>query len=520
MSMSRMTQTKPPRRALRGRAVTLGLVALLSTWVWNEGSRAQDPAAARLLDEARRLQAVDEAGALEAYDLLSRQFPDDALAPKAVLEIAELSRARRDATATERALDHLIERYGRSPEAAEAYRMKSEILFEVARNEAELEDARATARRVSLLFGPDRYPILPARERALALSGTIGALLGDPGAVADFSAVIENDPLGPHHAEARLGLGRSLLARGDWQAAIEALQGLLDLAETTDATSGVVPAEATLAPARALLSLIHRRYIRPQTGQPFFAQAKVFAPALGLEQASGVAAAANGEVVVTDGGQPLVALVDATGTVVARTATRGLERPFWGRDGRPAALADDGLVRPFGGSAIRLDDLDKDGPLKGLLAVASGRIGGHLAVAKSHSGLLRYAVGSWPPKTVIEAGKQDLVDLDRGPEGRTYVLDKRSGSVRRVDARDRVVTVVQGTWKRAWALAIDQLGYFFVLDRGEARIHVYDAAGNPVTTVGPAIGSITLRAPNDITVDGSGRLVIADAKLPHLVRVE
>ncbi len=116
----------------------------------------------------------------------------------------------------------------------------------------------------------------------------------------------------------------------------------------------------------------------------------------------------------------------------------------------------------------------------------------------------------------------DLTDLERDGFGRLYLLDAEGKKVLRLGLDRRTVeTAVQGAWKKAAALALDALGNFYVLDRGNRRIEVYDARGKLTGAAGPILGGgIELRDPQDLAVDGSGRLVLTDRKLPFVVVLE
>ena len=58
-------------------------------------------------------------------------------------------------------------------------------------------------------------------------------------------------------------------------------------------------------------------------------------------------------------------------------------------------------------------------------------------------------------------------------------------------------------------------------DSTSRTISVYGPDGSPLNSLGPTFpGGIELRAPEDLAVDGTGRIFIADSKLSALVVVE
>ena len=71
------------------------------------------------------------------------------------------------------------------------------------------------------------------------------------------------------------------------------------------------------------------------------------------------------------------------------------------------------------------------------------------------------------------------------------------------------------------ANSVARLGRMYVLDRGSRTVLVYDADGQRLDSLGPQLGGgIELRSPVDLAVDGSGRLFIADEKLPFVAVLE
>ena len=105
-----MYRAKP----LIGLAFLLTLVAAVPP-----PAAAQEAAAERLYAQARRLLQGGEAeAALEELRLLVQQFPEDRLAPKALLRVAEIRRAQGDFENTRRTLEKLSSEYGRSIETS------------------------------------------------------------------------------------------------------------------------------------------------------------------------------------------------------------------------------------------------------------------------------------------------------------------------------------------------------------------------------------------------------------------
>lgn len=350
---------------------------------------AQEPAAERLYAQARRqLQAGDAEGALEEFQLLVQQFPQDRLAPTALLRAAEIRRAQGDLESTRGALEKLRTDYGRSLESAAAFVMQAEIEFQVARRVADVEEARATFRRVPLLYGRESYPDLESRVRARLRTGELSLQLGDvEGAVAEFLATVEDETAGRWTGRAKLLLATALTRHGDWIAACEVLQRLAS--ESDSATSSA----ADRASAVRLLSLIHRRIVRPLTGlSPWPNTTRYPAAGLQLREPTGVAAAEDGRLVITDPKLPLVALVGAGGQVEQRSALKDARRPGWSA-GAPFVVTGSGITLPF-------DDTQsprfleprpgKEKFLEDLLAAERGPFGDWFVAAKAWKSLLSF----------------------------------------------------------------------------------------------------------------------------------
>ena len=183
-------------------------VLMLGAWAV-PSVQAQEAAAERLFREAQRLEdSGDPEAALAELRLLTRQFPNDRLAPKALFQIVQLSHARGDDSGTQSALDQLLQAYPRSEEAAAAFVLQADIRLAAAQSRSDLEEARKTFRRVPLLYGRESHPRLADRSRALIRSGEIGLRLGEYAvAASDFLQVIEDEPPSLWSGRAPLGSG-------------------------------------------------------------------------------------------------------------------------------------------------------------------------------------------------------------------------------------------------------------------------------------------------------------------------
>ena len=487
---------------------------------------AQDPAAERLFADARRiLQGGDPDTALESFQLLVQQFPNDRLAPKSLLRIAEIRRALGDFQQTSTALERLRTEYGRSLESAAAFVMQAEIQTEQARRTEDLDEARSTFRRVPLLFGRESYPDLEVRVRARIRTGELSLQLGDyQSAVSELLAAVEDEPPSRWSGTARLLLAKALSRQGNWLAAAEVLQRLASEADAVAPDGTALTSEADRATAVRLLSLIHRRIVRTMSGRPPWQNTNRY-PAAGLQlrEAGGVAASEDGQLVISDPRQKMAILVASDGTVSQRVTVPDVGRPGWSA-GAPFVVTKNAVSLPFEGrvSPRFLEPRPgKEKFLSDLIAAERGPFGDWFILAKGWRSLLSFE-SPRQGQELLATAKPDLVDTAQDTLGRIYALDGKGKKVMRVGLdRRSASTVLQGTWKRPAAIDLDPFGNLYVLDRGNRTIDLYDPDGNRQARVGPVFaGGIELRNPVDIAVDGSGRLFIADTKLPFVVLLD
>ena len=160
--------------------------------------------------------------------------------------------------------------------------------------------------------------------------------------------------------------------------------------------------------------------------------------------------------------------------------------------------------------------------LKGLEAAERGFFGHWFILAKGWKGLLSFETRR-KGQELLGRHNPDFNDLARDGRGRIYALDRKEKNVSRlaIDRRWDGIVLEGSGWKRPQALAIDRLGRMYVLDRGSRTVLVYDADGQRLDSLGPQLGGgIELRSPVDLAVDGSGRLFIADEKLPFVAVLE
>ncbi len=480
---------------------------------------AADRPALRLLREsAREAQEGNLAAALRGYEQLVRQFPESPEAPEALLRIARARLGQGAADTAGEAARGLVDGFPRSPQAAGGWVVLGAIEADRAREPRGLEQARNTLRNAWLLFDRAGYPTLDSRAQARVLSADLALGQGAIGeAKASYLAAIEDEVASPWGPPARVGLGTALLIEGEWEAAAELFQSALDRAGEPQADGG-----RAIGVARRRLTLIHRLAVRPAAGESPWLRARALTLGDTLKRPVGVAAREDGRVAITDAaGEVVVAGPD--GAVAGRYRLPDPERPSWDDHGDLAAIGAGVARLPIAGESLSFRDPDssRGEPLKKVRAVERGFFGDWLVLAAKPDRVLHYAADLAPQKPLAGRATEPQ-DLARDLLGRIYVLDGKTGRVSRfAPGGAESEAVAAGRWKKPEAIAVDAAGNLYVLDRDTARVDILSSAGAAPMSLGPVLpGGIELRSPQDVAVDGSGRIFIADPKLGAILVVE
>ena len=526
-----MTETLVHQPASRRRCLTVVVVGVVvcASFVATEGvSYAQDPVAARLLDQADQLsRRGDVAGTLQTYQDLVSRFPGDERAPVALLRLAEGRWAAGDPEGASAAIGQLRERYGQAPSAAGAWVLEGEMQWQNALSVDDLRTAHTTLGRVSALFGRLEYPDPIWRRRAGAARGQLSLLLGDLDlAAAEFLAVVEDEPVGSGTAEAQIALAEVLTYRKEWSAAAEILQRVVDRGPANENESD----ESAIAPdmlARRRLSLLHRTVFRPKLRRsPWTAMRRLEAPGRGLSNPVGLAVAPNGRVVVTDDGADLALTFGADGVLVATTVVDRGGFPWTGPEGELYVLDRRVIQRPLGQTlpvTFAVPDGGRVRNLENLRAGARGVLDEWFILDTGRRRVVRFDRQRQYSATLVERDSgSEIVDLALDRQGRLYALDGRQNRVIRF-AIDGAAegTVASREWRRPEALTVDGVGNLYVLDRDEKTIDVFDPDGTLLLTYGPLLPDGTeLSEPRDLAVDDAGRLYLVDRDLDAVFILE
>ena len=500
----------------RGTALVLA-ICLLEGLARAAGAGAQDVDALERLEQAeQRASQGDFAGAAQLFDDVSRRFPDDRLAPVALLRLAESRWRSGDAGGAERALAELRSRHGDAPSAAGAAVLEGRMMMVRAFGRDGLQRAFVTFGQVSSQFPRDVYPDPTWRHQAALERGRILTLLGEPDlAAAAFLTAVEDDPLDGGTATARLALADAFLHLGQWTEAAEVLQRVVD----GDVADGATDVERRAAvEARHRLTLLHRTVFRPLVGQVTWTSVRQLqAPGEGWRDPIGVDVSRTGHVVVADEGLDLALTFDPSGVLLATTAAERLRRPWW--EGDQAYVLDRAQVRqPLSGSMHTFQIPLGDAPemMRDLRAGAVDPLGVWVLLDDDLGWVVRFDPNGTYLSTVhTEQRGEEIVDVAADRRGRLWLLDRDGDRVLRFGL-DGVPDgpVVTGEWRRPEALTVDAIGNVYVLDRDAKIVDVFAPDGRLTLRLGPRLPDGTeMRSPRDVAVDASGRLYLADRDL-------
>ncbi|MCY3970790.1 MAG: hypothetical protein OXG74_12710, partial [Acidobacteria bacterium] len=197
-----------------------------------------------------------------------------------------------------------------------------------ARSAGDLARARGELLALSRRLPASEHPQSAVRSRALVEASALGRRTGDTAkAAGELLRVLEREAESEWTPRAHYELGELLLARGDWQGAVDHLrlarEGWLRQA------AGAEPASGLADVALDRMTLIHRLILRPLTGREPWSRSRPYLPEqVGIERPRGVAAGANGELLVTEPNR--AAILDPNGSPSSARDLRGIVRPSQG----------------------------------------------------------------------------------------------------------------------------------------------------------------------------------------------
>ena len=490
-----------------------------------QAEQQETDAAQRFFEDGQRLESEDDLeAALQQYTLVVEEFPESPLAPQALLRLAQQYWRAGDVDSSLQATKRLRDTYANTPSSAGALVLEGDIQLVRAQGLADLEAAQAKFNRVLFLFNPDQYPVLDWRSQALVQSGNISLLLGrldDAGTA--FVTAIENEEVFPGTPQAQIGLATVFLNRGHWVPASEILQRVAD---TTHSADGLVEGDSRQV-ARQWLSLIHRTILLPSLGQtPWAKVRRLSVSGVSLRDPIGIAARADGTLIVAQDDGPLVAIVDPEGSLLGAARQDRLRGAWWDNTNNAYAVTERAVFEPISRAlhtfATPSGRPGQQDSLADLAAGARNIFGSWFLLDTDLERVVMFEPNGTYHSTLMERTERPR-DLVADSQGRIFVLHEFDAGVVRFNAEGvreaRVVT--GGDWERPIAVAVDRLGHIYVLDRSEKIIDVFKSTGESLVTIGPVLSNgVELDDPRDIAVDDSGRLYIADRGLDTILILE
>lgn len=368
-------------------------------------------------------------------------------------------------------------------------------------------------------FPKTRYPLLSWRVAANVRAGQIEVALGRvDGGAARFVEVIDSETPSVWTTRARLGLATTLLWNREWQAAARLLQTIVDVSGRSGPESDIV----AYRDAEDRLTILHRLWLRGEVGERPWQQAGRYPVEFTFDRPIGIAAGING-VLVTDEGKDLAVFFDSFDTA-ASFRVADPQRPWWGTSANGFVAAGSMVSAPLRTESFQFayPESSRQRPLDDIRAGVGMPDGGWYLVDSEYRGVMRFGRDGTFDHILDMGANSEPVDLDRGPRGRLFVIEKRRREVLIFDAGGVLSAGFSyHDWREPYALAVDSIGYVYVLDRGLKRIDVFDQDGGFLWNLGPVLpGGIELGDPRDLTVDSTGRILIADRGLRTVVVVE
>lgn len=480
----------------------------------NEGAQRMFNTAENLRNSGQ----LDEAR--QGYERLIAQHGESSLVGRALIELIFIDREFDDPASARRRAEELITKFNGTANEAAGRVLIAEVDLDFASTLNDVTAAKRALVEVLQNFVRTLYPTLEWRARARVRLGDANFLLGVfDEAAGDYVSAIEDEPDSALTRVAELGLAKVLLWQNDWLGAARILQDL------ANRDPDLNPPAVT---ARQWLELMQRVYPNLLNQPRAWSNARTLA--IPFRDPVGIAAQADGTLLVVDENRDLVRLVDPAGGPGESDQVRDARRPFWDPLSGRLALVEKTRINIFrelnrGCGSLAEDRPGDDEPrkLQNLRAGLRGVYREWYILDTSPPAVYVFrpdSACSYYTTLIGRDSQTEIVDIARDLRGQVYALDRRAKVIIRYSADGSPLGNVvdrDDEWNRPEAIDIDALGNIYYLDRNLKEVIVYDRDGNQLHRMGPNIGSIELKSPRDIAVDGSGRIYIADKDLPGVI---
>lgn len=486
------------------------LMVALTLASWGTASGQAESVAGRLLASAERfVEQGDLQAALDQLSELLERFPAGEWVGDALLRTAEL---QRDLGRYEEATDvaeRLAAEFAGSAAGAGGEVLAAEIQIAQAIGPDSLAAPRDRLRQIPVVYPADAFPDLRWRARALVRLGELASRTGDhAAAAAAYVRALEDEPVSPWTSQAAVGFAEALLREGTWPAAADLLQGVVEGDETL---GGEMIAEETRTRAAGTLALLYRFHVAPAAGAPSWVRTeRLRVQGTPLDRPKGITLAPDGSFLLVDEGVPLVGMFDPDGNLQRSLPLSGAELPFWSGDGTAYFVNRRSILRIV--TSQRLTFVAERDPVEDIRAAYVDAVGRWYLLDTDDDRVTEYAPDRSYIRTALTDRDREPVDITGRGTGELFVLDRDQNEViRRAPGETTWSVVARGNWSRPTALALDLIGNIYVLDEDDRQIHIYSPAGEQMHRIGPSLpGGMELDDPRDISIDGAGRIFVAD----------
>jgi TolA-binding protein len=445
--------------------------------------------------------------AVKDFTAVTTGFPNTAVADDAWLELARYYlEVAGDLPQAQAAVEALATKYPASDSAAMGLVIGGRVILGRGRTPEDVEAALASFDRV-----PRLHPGSPAIAAAAYYAGDALRLAKRyPEAIERYRQLALDYPTSRWAARGLLDAGRCLTVVGQ---PIEALRHLQRVRSR-------FPDTTEQATALRWNTILFRLYVRAAANPAYAYGDRSLAGASGkLKDVQSIAVSGDRVLVAT---RSAFLEFNPAGAVVRSTASKDARAMFLDPAGQPvvtfksAIQVAGGPMRPVAvpkpdGTGRELDGIDAGvstslGDL--LLADREGRAIARFGADGKHLGTfaainaVSLAINDLDEVAAIVRDERSVVMLDRGGANLAKIPPRGQG----YEFRNPV------------AVAFDELGHLYVLDRGRASVHVFSPQAKFVTTfaVDPnAPGAF--REPSALAVDPAGRLYIHDERVERVL---
>ena len=517
-------------RILVGLLIALAVAALADPAT----TQADDEIVRRTFDNADQLLREGKTDqALRDFEQVYTAWPDSSLADDALYRAATYwypaesmnaatSSGAGAATAAslQKARDLLLRiktKYPTGDQAPRALLKLGYIALDPANPQRSLDEAYAAFSGVVNI-----HPGSAELDRALLGAGMADFLAGRyDKSIASFQRLAEELPRSPVADDALFQAGLAFVSQGTWVRALEEFQSVRDLN----------PAGPLAGRALDRLTQVFKMKVQSGlSGRPLFVQDKSYAPALPPDAARGdtsLAVDPDNGLRLLDTRTGALLRLDQAGKVVAS------EPPQAGTmsvsvDGSGADILAAGIRVKAGAEMISPGRMENGvlRPIEKISAAVRVGFGSIAMLDEERNEVLLYEGDPAKLKSLYRdaTGRARLTGLALGTQGRLYTIDRRGRKIVEITpgGASREIAPAAGTgaaMEEPVAVAADDLGDLYVLDRRAGAVVVMTLEGKPVARIASETGTAgDFSSATALAVGPRAEIYVHDAKRRTLLR--